>query len=370
MLRPSLTRPFGCPRRLLRLLMVMVLALGLPGIALMKVLRTYRLPGDARCAWAADTVGMLHVRVVSPDGVTGRLVDRLEADSGVVNLVVLPSAAARPDGDAVQFDVLTGSANLVLRQLKELGLDRNGTIDIESVDAVVADQAQIGKKRRFYHGESDPVWELVEARIRDGAQYAPSFFALLAFAGLIGACGILTNSQILIVGAMVVGPEYGAILAVAYGLDRHDWPEVARGLLVLVAGFLLAILVTLIFALCIKALGKTPQPYLQGTRPVSALINSPNLFSVVVAVVAGIVGVISVTLSKSGAMIGVFISITTIPAAADVGVSSAYGLWAEAAGSTEQLLLNVGLLIIVGALALRGQRYIWRDWERAIRRLP
>jgi len=313
---------------------------------------------------------MLHVRVVSPDHVTGRLVDRLEADSGVVNLVVLRAAAARPDRDAVQFDVLTGSANLVLRQLKEFGLDRDSSVAIESVDAVMADEHRMSQRRRLYHGEADPVWELVEARIRDGAEYAPSFFALLVFAGLIGACGILTNSQILIVGAMVVGPEYGAIASVAYGIDRHHWPEVTRGLTALVAGFLLAIVVTLMFALCIRALGKTPQAYLQGTRPVSSLIDVPNLFSVVVAVVAGIVGVVALTLSKSGAMIGVFISITTIPAAADTGVSAAYGLWGEAAGSAEQLLLNVGLLIIVGALALRGQRYIWRDWDRAIQRPP
>jgi hypothetical protein len=35
---------------------------------------------------------------------------------------------------------------------------------------------------------------------------ADSWFALLVIAGLIGAVGILANSQILIVGAMVVGP--------------------------------------------------------------------------------------------------------------------------------------------------------------------
>ena len=99
------------------------------------------------------------------------------------------------------------------------------------------------------------MWELVEARIAEDATYPPSFFALLVFAGLIGACGILTNSQILIVGAMVVGPEYSAIISVALGLERRDWPAVGRGLLALAAGFLLAIVVTLVFASCIRWLG-------------------------------------------------------------------------------------------------------------------
>ena len=48
--------------------------------------------------------------------------------------------------------------------------------------------------------------------------FPPSWYALLVIAGLIGAIGILTNSQILIVGAMVVGPEYGAIISLAFGV--------------------------------------------------------------------------------------------------------------------------------------------------------
>jgi uncharacterized hydrophobic protein (TIGR00271 family) len=310
---------------------------------------------------------MLHVRVVSPPAVTGRLADLLAADAGVLNLLVMRGAALS-GGDAVQFDLQNASANPVLEQLQRFGLHRDGSISIAVVDAAIADAARRPGWRRTYHGERAPVWDLVEARIADDASYAPSFFALLVFAGLIGACGILTNSQILIVGAMVVGPEYSAIISVALGIERRNWQPVRRGLLALLAGFSLAIAVTLLFALCIRGLGKAPQLYLHGIRPVSDLINSPNLYSVVVAVVAGIVGVVSLTLAKAGALIGVFISITTIPAAADIAVSVAFGSWSEAEGSAFQLLLNVGLLIVVGVIALRGQRLIWRHWARSARR--
>jgi hypothetical protein len=56
----------------------------------------------------------------------------------------------------------------------------------------------------------------------------------------------------------------------------------------------------------------------------------------------------------------VFISVTTIPAAADIGVSLAFSSWDEARGSTLQLLLNVVLLIVVGTAGLSAQRAIWR----------
>ena len=99
----------------------------------------------------------------------------------------------------------------------------------------------------------------------------------------------------------------------------------------------------------------------------SDLIKSLNLFSVVVAVIAGLVGVVSLTQARPSALTGVFISVTTIPAAADIGVSLAYRSWQEARGSLVQLLLNVGLLI-VGALALHAQRASWQAWQR--RRRP
>jgi uncharacterized hydrophobic protein (TIGR00271 family) len=307
---------------------------------------------------------MLHVRVVSPAEVTERLLGLLAADPGVINLVVMRAAAAGPDGDAVQFDLTNASANSVLKHLRELGVNRYSPVILETVDAALSDEAKPQARDPSYHGDQAPVWELVQARIRADAQYAPSFFLLLIFAGLIGASGILTNSQILVVGAMVVGPEYSAIIAVALGIDRRRRQPVVLGLVALIAGFTVAIAVTYLFALAIRESGETPRAYLNGVRPVSDLINSPNLFSVVVAVIAGLVGVVSLTQARSSALTGVFISVTTIPAAADIGVSLAYRSWPEARGSLVQLLLNVGLLIVVGALALRAQRAFWHAWQR------
>jgi uncharacterized membrane protein len=74
---------------------------------------------------------------------------------------------------------------------------------------------------------------MVEAAIHRGAVYSPSFYLLLAIAGLIGAVGILTNSQILIVGAMVVGPEYSAIIAAALGIGQRDRGAVRDSLVAL-----------------------------------------------------------------------------------------------------------------------------------------
>ena len=189
--------------------------------------------------------------------------------------------------------------------------------------------------------------------------FPPSWYALLVIAGLIGAIGILTNSQILIVGAMVVGPEYGAILSLAFGVTR-DSSRVPRSGAALITGFTLAVAAALLLSLVIRAAGLEPKLYAVGIGPVSNLINTLNWFSFIVAALAGVVGVVSLTEARSATLTGVFISVTTIPAASDIGVSLAFGSGSEARGSALQLLLNVMVLAIVAIAGLPVQQAIWR----------
>ena len=308
---------------------------------------------------------MLHVRVVSPPAVTGQLVGTLAAAPGVSNLVVQAAAARRPAGDFVQFDVRDDAANPVFTALRDLRLDHTGVIAVERVDAALTDLPVPAHRRGALRRDTAPVWEMVQAIIGAGADYAPSFYLLLIIAALIGAVGILTNSQILIVAAMVVGPEYNAIIAVALGFSQRHRRSVRDGLLALAGGFAAAIVAAMLFGLAVRYSGMTPDRFLAGQRPVADLINSPDVFSVIVAVLAGLVGVVSLTESRVNALIGVFISVTTIPAAASVGLSVAYSGWREAGGSALQLLLNVVLLIAVGAGGLSAQRRIWRRHSAA-----
>jgi hypothetical protein len=209
---------------------------------------------------------MLHVRVVSPAALTGPLTDRLAAAPGVHNVVVHPGAARQPDGDAVQFDGRDAAANPVFTALRELGLDRDAVIGVERVDATLTGRSAAGGRHGALRRETAPVWEMVEAVIRDGETYAPSFYVLLAIAALIGAVGIIDNSEILIVGAMVVGPEYNAIIGVALGITRRARSEIQDGLLALFWGFLAAIALTLLFGLAVRV-GQDPRALPQRGAP-------------------------------------------------------------------------------------------------------
>ncbi|MFI6437782.1 DUF389 domain-containing protein [Streptomyces sp. NPDC050759] len=303
---------------------------------------------------------MIHVRAVCPPDLTERAMALLSAETCVLNLHLQTGRVRHPEGDAIECDVLTGAANEVLRGLRDLGLEHRGTLVLDPVDTVFSDLAartgaeELGARLRA------PVWEQVEARIRAEGRYPPSFYLFLVIAGLIGAVGIITNSQILIVAAMVVGPEYGAITSIALGIDHRARPRIEQGLMALLVGFLLAIAATLLFSLLVRGFGLQPRAFELGLRPVSSLIDTPNFFSAAVAVLAGIVGIVSLAEARTSALLGVFISVTTIPAAADIGVSCAFASWNEARGSLLQLLLNIVVLIVVGTGTLKCQRAIWR----------
>jgi uncharacterized hydrophobic protein (TIGR00271 family) len=303
---------------------------------------------------------MIHLRVVAPPAVTAHLMPLLVSHAGVVNLTLDVAAAHNPNGDAIQFDLSQGHANQVIAQLREFGLDELGSITLEPVTTSISSVVTRAEENQRRFDQFAPVWEEVDARIRSNGRFPPSWYGLLIIAGLIAAVGLLTNSQILIVGAMVVGPEYGAITALAYGLIRRDSRLVGKSSAALTIGFALAVTAALLLGLIIRSAGLEPKAFELGIRPVSSLINTPDWFSFIVAVLAGAVGVISLTEARSSTLIGVFISVTTIPAAADMGVSLAFGSNSEAVGSLEQLLLNVFLLGAVAVVGIPLQRVIWR----------
>lgn len=307
---------------------------------------------------------LIHFRMIIPSALTQPAVDLLTSHDRVLNLVVL-KAAHVPGGDALECDVMRGAANGVLDDLRELGVDRTGSIAVDDVDMMFsrhAERLEAGQPGALVHA---PLWAAVEAHIRKAGTYPPSFYLFLVIAGIIGSVGIMTNSQILIVAAMVVGPEYNAITSIALGLDRRNRRRIREGARALTVGFLLAIAVTLGFAALVRGAGLQSAAFELGLRPVSHLIDTPDFFSVAVAVLAGIVGIVSLTEARGSALLGVFISVTTIPAASDIAVSLAFTDWDQAWGSLVQLLLNVVVLVIIGVLTLRLQRRLWR---RAARR--
>ncbi|HUP99206.1 MAG TPA: DUF389 domain-containing protein [Aeromicrobium sp.] len=182
----------------------------------------------------------------------------------------------------------------------------------------------------------------------------------MALATLIAAIAIVLDSQILVIGAMILGPEFIAIAALGIALVLRQWSLFRRATTTLLCGFGFAIAVTTCATLAARGLGWVSVADVTGSRPGTAFIYTPDKWSFLVALIAAAAGVLSLTSSKASGLSGVFVSVTTIPAAANVALGIAFGLPGEIRGSSLQLALNIGGMALAGWLTLAAQRLAGR----------
>ncbi|GLZ79490.1 hypothetical protein Afil01_42970 [Actinorhabdospora filicis] len=302
---------------------------------------------------------MLHLRIIVPADRTDAVCELLLAHEGVTNLVVLPKAAREPAGDVVMCDVAREAANGVLAGLDELGIDHDGSIAVERVDLSISDGAEQAKETAPGHSDDAVVWEEFGSRVEEGSHLTWSYAAFLAIAVQIAAIGVLVDSPILIVGAMVLGPEFGPIAAICFGLLRREWRLVGKATWTLVAGFASAIAVTWLCAFVSHKMGWFDGSWLEGVGRETQFIVKPDRWSFIVALLAGAAGMLSMTSDKSTALVGVFISVTTVPAAGYIAVALAVSHWEEVTPSLVQLGVNIAGMIVAGLATLIVLRVVW-----------
>ncbi len=302
---------------------------------------------------------MVHLRIVVPSYQAEHALDLLEATPSVCNVIYLERAAKRPVGDVILCDITREEASVVISDLRELNIDHEGSIAMEMIDSQVSDAAVAAERSAPGLPSDAVVWEEVEARTSESVELSASFLAFMVLAMLIAMVGILTDQLILIIGAMIVGPEFGPIAGVCVAAVQRRRDLLRRSLRALVVGFTVGITATFLATLVLNMVGLVPDDFSQAHHPFTQFISSPNEWSFIVAYLAGTAGVLSLTSTKSGALIGVLISVTTIPAAANVGVAAALADWHEWAGAMEQLSLNLAMILLAGIGTLFVQRRLY-----------
>jgi uncharacterized hydrophobic protein (TIGR00271 family) len=308
---------------------------------------------------------MVHLRIVVPSHESGHALDLLEHSPSVTNLIFLERAAHRPEGDVILCDVAREDASVIVSDLRELGIDKEGSIAMEDIDSQISEVSVRAEKAARGLPSDAVVWEEVESRTSENVELSASFLAFMVVATLIAAVGILTDQLILIIGAMVVGPEFGPLAGLCVALVHRRRDLVERSLIALAIGFPLAIGASFLFTAGLDALGEVPSDFSQEGHAFTDFISKPDHFSAIVAALAGIAGMLSLTSAKSGALVGVLISVTTIPAAANIGVAAALGDGDEWVGATAQLAINLSAIIAAGVAVLFIQRRLYVRRRRA-----
>ena len=270
-----------------------------------------------------------------------QVIEALTDHPGVAHLVVHRGAAIDPPGDEITADIAREAANEVIDSLKALGVKERGAITLDVVDTVLSTRAYRAEKEAAGDPADAVVWDELAGRTREESTLNVTFLTFLCLACLIAAVGVVTDSPVTVVGAMVVGPEFGPLGGACGGAgapqDLSGAPCRAGAAGRLPGGDA---------GHCTRRAGrrgrrldrvdKHPQP---GTNVDFIFQVGPMSF--VVALFAGAAGMLSLVSAKSAALVGVFISVTTVPAAGFAMVAATVGDWDIAAKSAAQLAVNL-----------------------------
>jgi uncharacterized hydrophobic protein (TIGR00271 family) len=302
---------------------------------------------------------LVHLRLTVPDDLTERVSELLIRHECTTNVTIQAGVVSKPEGDLVECDVAHEEAGALLRMLEELELDERGAIVIETPTGTPFREARRLERLAPGHPDDAVIWEEVEAQAYAGAVATVSYLIFLVLAVILAAIAVLTDSAILVVGAMVVGPEFAAVAAASAGIVLVRWTLVGRSLRLLGMSFTFAVGVVTVLALLCRAVGWITPEMVAAPRPNTDFIWHPEQWSLIVALVAGAAGALALAIQKTATMVGVFISVTTVPAAGNLALGLAVWNPEEIRGSLAQLGINIAGMIISGTVLLLVVRTSW-----------
>jgi uncharacterized hydrophobic protein (TIGR00271 family) len=206
------------------------------------------------------------------------------------------------------------------------------------------------------HAEASLVWADVLGQAWLNARPIGRYLALMAVAGVIASYGVVEVNPILIVGAMAVSPDLLPITAIGVGLVGRSIRLAGAAFLTLVAGLAVTSAVAGLLAFAQDRLDLIPSNFSlsSASRGLGGLTTISDE-TIAVALAAGVAGMLALETRASSA-VGVAVSVTTIPAAAYLGVSAGLGEPETARGAFGLLSMNVAMMVLGASATLIVQR--------------
>lgn len=197
--------------------------------------------------------------------------------------------------------------------------------------------------------------------VEDTANFSSVYVAMVILSAVVAAVGIMRDSVVVVIGAMVIAPLLGPNVGLALGTTLGDLKLVHRSIVAVSVGALLALLVAL-------GLG-----YFLGVDPQSAEIQSRlvvDLADVALALAAGAAGTLAFTSGLSATLVGVMVAVALLPPLVTAGLLLGAGYWSLAGGAILLFFTNLICINLAGVLTflVQGIRPLaWWEAGRARR---
>lgn len=160
-------------------------------------------------------------------------------------------------------------------------------------------------------------YAVIEERILSGGEVKGTNLCILVLAALIASIGLNMNSTAVIIGAMLISPLMGGIMAIAYGLATSDLKQARNSAMGLCIQVLACLVIATVYFWLTPV--KTPTAELMART-------SPTIWDVMIACFGGLAGIIGMTREeKSNVIPGVAIATALMPPLCTAGYGIATG---------------------------------------------
>ena len=268
-----------------------------------------------------------------------------------VRHVIVAGITADTGKTFIRAEIGAESVDETFAALQMIGLDA-GDLSVSRIDFARPMTAD-GVVEDAIDTQDALVWAEVADAAAENVSLRPSYLAYMIVAGVIAAFGVTERSTILIVGAMAVSPDLLPMSAACVAIVARRPRLLGRAFGTLAPGLALAVLAAYTLTLALRLAGQV-SPDMDIQQGVIGALATVNVATVGVALAAGVAGMLAFE-TRASFVVGVAISVTTIPAAAYIGVAAGLGQWSGALGALTVLLVNLAMLLISGTVTLAVQ---------------
>jgi uncharacterized hydrophobic protein (TIGR00271 family) len=178
------------------------------------------------------------------------------------------------------------------------------------------------------------------------ARRLTNFFVLLLLATVIATYGVLSDSTATVIGAMIVAPLMGPIMATAAAVVMASGQRALRSLALVIAGMVSVILLSIMLTWIIPEVAIS---FTENGEIASRI--SPNLYALLTALGAGAAGAFIMGREEiADSMGGVAIAISLVPPLCVVGIALSQGEWDAAGGAMLLFLTNFFAILLAGGI--------------------
>jgi uncharacterized hydrophobic protein (TIGR00271 family) len=269
---------------------------------------------------------------------------------GVRRVVRQPDESAEAGQTVFFADIEPAAADRLVEEIAAMGISVDDYL-LTRIEVVAPQRGGLSGR-----GVEGFAWVEVMGQARANSRPLARYLALINVAAVIAAVGVIVSSGILIVGAMAVSPDLLPICATCVGLVAGRRSLASRAFATLIIGMVSVVVTAAVLSALLNWTGILPDGFQVEQSSLQSLVHL-DYSTVLVAAAAGVAAMLSFE-SGAAQAVGVAISVTTMPASADLGVALGTGGIDKAGGAVLVLAVNIALLITTGSLTLLAQRYL------------